>query len=324
MILPASGWLDWYHARHNDRARATGNEFEAYVEQVMTYRYPDNYMNPRPAGFLGDGGCDGVMDMGKWVFACFGTRALGERHLAEKIGTDFARAADEWPEMERWTFVTNAQAGPIAIKKIHDLQQVHDSDSDRPIKIVSWNESRLWVEVVSRLPIDELNAIFPGVPGAVNIELQDLLPLLAELVSGHSNDDVDPLDDLAEIPLSKLDYNGIPADCRVELNSGRRMSASIKRWFLANADPLIEDVAAANFRRIYSRQVEITSNPREIMERLYVSLGGSDVRFDSRRAEAVFAVSAYFFDLCHIFERTPNDWDGNTTYWDQQSSGSGV
>lgn len=45
------------------------------------------------------------------------------------------------------------------------------------------------------------------------------------------------------------------------------------------------------------------------MERIYVSLGGADFRYDDELANAVYAVTAFFFDECDIFEAPPADWE---------------
>lgn len=118
MFLPSPSWRDWYHVKHMERARKTGTEFEAYFEDVMNRLYAD-YVNPAPAGSLGDGGCDGVRDAGRIVYACYGTRVEGERALAAKVKSDFERARPRWLSMKHWTFVTNASFGPLATQQLN-------------------------------------------------------------------------------------------------------------------------------------------------------------------------------------------------------------
>lgn len=308
MLLPHPNWLDWYRAKHGERFSARGQDFEQYFELVMTKCFPD-YENPDPAGRRGDFGCDGLKDYGESAYACYGTRAIqnAERALVGKLQGDFERARVKWDYMASWTFVTNATFGPDATVALNDIRRNHKPGSERPLTISRWNEQRLWDEVVSKIEQQHLNEVFPGVPGAQHIELSDVVPLLRELASlpitsSESFDQVRPVEP------TKLDFNGIPADTRIELSSGRALSPAISDWFAGQADPLLEDSIAAKFREIYVNHRDVTSDPKEIVERLYVGLAGNDVRMDSRRAESVYAVTAYFFDSCRIFEEPPIGW----------------
>jgi len=308
VLLPSAHWKDWYHAKHSERARTTGSDFECYFEELMTNLYPD-YVNPAPAGSLGDGGCDGARDAGRVIYACYGTRAKdgGERALAAKVQSDFDRALLRWPPMKSWTFVTNAPFGPEALKVLHSIQEKYGGHPGRSIEALSWNSQRLWIEVVSKLTREALDRIFPGVPGSQHIELEDVLPLLAS-ISAELGDLPFGIEELREVEFTKLDYNRIPKDTRVELNSGRRLSPAISLWFAENADPELQDKVARNLTQIYQTHASVTTSPREIIERLYISIGGSNVRVDTKRAECVFAITAYFFDQCHIFEEPPPGW----------------
>src|SRR5690242_9357848 len=107
-------WRDWYHLKHEHRcAKVVGNDFESYVEDVLS-RHHKGYMNPDPVGRLGDGGCDGIAEMGTIVYAAYGARPTtsSERHLCSKILKDFERARDSWDTMEAWRFVMNGPSAP--------------------------------------------------------------------------------------------------------------------------------------------------------------------------------------------------------------------
>ena len=312
MFFSSPNWLDWYRAKHLEKCMLTGSDFEHYFELVMKKRFAD-YTNPDPAGQHGDGGCDGIKDYGESAFACYGSRAIqnAERALVRKINGDFGRAVSTWDEMNYWRFVTNATFGPNALKTVVDLQREHRTGSNRPININIWDEQRLWDEVVKDLEASELNEVFPGVPGSENIELADMLPLLNELAVRDVSRQ--PLGPVRDVQPTKLDYNEIPPDTRIELNSGRKHSAPISDWFDGQADPVLEDTVAAKFRSIYFEHKSAVSDPKEVVERLYISVGGSNIRLDSKRAESVYAITAYFFDACHIFEEPPPGWGAATS-----------
>ncbi|WP_143517181.1 ABC-three component system protein [Pseudonocardia sp. MH-G8] len=321
LLLPSANWKDWYHAKHSERSLKTGSEFEAYFEELMTSHY-DDYVNPAPAGSLGDGGCDGARSMGKTIYACYGSRARdgGERALARKLNSDFIRALSEWPEMTTWTFVTNAPFGPEALRALHLIQQDHKVGQARPIRALTWSVQKLWNEVVSRLAAEDLDRIFPGVPGSQDITLEDVLPLLGSLSADDTVLDAG-MEALREVEPTKLDYNRIPLDTRVELNSGRRMNPAIARWFDENSDPELQDKVARNLTQIYQSHAAVTTIPKEVIERLYISIGGGNVRVETRRAECVFAIASYFFDQCHIFEEPPPGWSGHESHSEHSVQG---
>lgn len=294
-------WRDWYYSQHESRARASGEAFEEYVEDVLSRFHPD-FINPQPAGSHGDGGADGLADTGRILYACYGSRATqdAERKLARKIESDFVRAHSQWPDFREWRFVTNAPVGPLATRTLTSLQQVHEHSVDRPIRPRLWTPEHLWREVVGNLEEKHLNDVFPGVPRAEHVELEDLIPLLDFLGSGTPTND--ECIDIRPVSDTKMEFNNLPLAAKVEFNEGRLLAPSIGSWFERAFEPEIEESSARAFRDIYIRQREVATNSRELLERVYTSLGGSDFRHDSKRATAVYAVTAYFFDACRIFE----------------------
>ncbi|MCM6773168.1 hypothetical protein NDR87_04035 [Nocardia sp. CDC159] len=299
-VLTAN-WLDWYHGRHQQECVKSGTPFEDYVAKVLA-RFHDDFLNPSPTGRLGDGGCDGLAEAGTIAYACYGQRPgrNAEGELAKKISKDFARAIDQWISFHTWRFVTNAPVGPVASKVIVGLQQAHGQESQRPLTIRLFNSERLWLEVVAKLGMSVLNELFPGAPGIANVELADLIPLLDAL--GTANEATAPEGAVLPVPETKMDFNDLPAASRAEFNYGRLLAPRIDQWYEAFSDPGLYDAHGARFRALYEEARSITSNPAEILERLYVAVAGANVRMDGTRANAAFAVVSYFFDSCHIFE----------------------
>lgn len=67
--------------------------------------------------------------------------------------------------------------------------------------------------------------------------------------------------------------------------------------------PLANNNASSNdLTEIYKRIKGVGIEADEILERLYIAIGGQDFRLDSARALGVYAVTSYFFDNCDIFE----------------------
>lgn len=296
-----SRWKDWYLGRHESRCRASGNEFENYVSAALRH-FHIGFVNPAPTGTLGDGGSDGLADEGRIVYACYGSRAQrdADKKLAAKADSDFSRALEIWPRFTMWRLVTNVPVGPTTSKWLVETQAAHNPTSARHINLEIWTPDHLWEQVVSKLTPDQLDLLHPGVPGNRNLDLLDLIPLLDLLTSGIP--DVDIGAHVAQVPLTKMDFNEIPRNTRFEFDEGRIVHSRIETWFNEHADPDLKDQQGSRFREIYEEIARVTTDPKERIERVYTAIGGSDFRHDSRHANAVYAVTSYFFDSCHIFE----------------------
>ena len=309
MLLTAN-WRDWYHFRHQQECFKSGSTFEDYVAKVLG-RYHDDFVNPAPAGTFGDGGCDGLAESGAIFYACYGQRPgrNAERELAAKINSDFARGQSQWTSFHTWKFVTNAPVGPESLRALTALQQSHGPTSARPLTIRLVKPDDLWQDVVGTLDVTVLNELFPGAPGAENVELADLLPLLDALDTAGSV--IDRGGDVLPVPASKMDFNALPEASRLEFNSGRLLAPRIDRWYEESSDPSLYDVHGERFRSLYQEARAVTAVPDEVLERLYVSVAGTNFRMDGKRANAAFAVVSYFFDSCHIFETPPIEETGS-------------
>lgn len=302
IMLLTANWREWYHFRHQQACFESGTKFEDYVSRVLGL-FHDDFINPAPSGSLGDGGCDGLAESGTIFYACYGQRPGrdAERELANKIKSDFARGLAEWDTFHTWRFVTNAPVGPVALTAFTGLQQAHGASSQRPLTMRILKTEELWAVVVGTFAFAILNDLFPGAPGVENIELADLLPLLDSL--GSADEEPESIGAVLPVPVDKMDYNALPVASRIEFNAGRLLAPRIDRWYEESADPILSDQHGERFRTIYQDARGVTSNPAEILERLYVSVAGPNFRMDGRRANAAFAVVSYFFDTCHIFER---------------------
>jgi hypothetical protein len=297
----SSAWRDWYKAAHGLRSLELATAFETYVTSVLD-QFHDDFLNPDPTGSFGDGACDGLAAAGTIAYACFGstTERDAERKLENKVTADFERAKERWSSFVVWRFVTNSPVGPLATEIIRGLQEVHGEGADRPIKVYLWRPTHLWSEVIINLPREKLDLLYPGCPGAAHIELDDLIPLLEDLSDiTAASEDASPV---RPVPPDKMDYNNLPPLSQMELGQWKHLYQRIDAWFDGLSEPDLRDHQGATFRQIYLESARVDADPRAILERIYISLGGNDFRIDSKRANAVYAVTSYFFDLCHIFE----------------------
>ena len=307
-ILLDPAWLAWYRAKHNERFVVTsGEEFEEYVTAVLALEYPD-FIDPCPMGQRGDGGCDGLADSGRIFFACYGQRAQASQDdkTKAKLEHDFERALGAWDDFEEWQFITNASFGPGPSKALMGFQRDHEEGTERPIRLRTICKPDIfWNEHVSKLDQKALDTLFPGAPHAQAVELMDLINLL-EVLGEMPCQDVG-VADLRPVSDRKMEYNRLPIYSRYELNVGRLMSQRIDRWFGDQSDPELRDEKAARFKQIYLAAKSETSEPSEILYRIYVAIAGSDFAMSSKRANSAYALAAYFFDTCDIFERVPEE-----------------
>lgn len=308
LTLPDSDWKQWYRLNHRDAyERRSGEEFEHYVTSVLEFRYRD-FIDPDPMGQLGDGGCDGLADNGRILFACYGQRAQSnqDEKTKNKICHDFQRAIEQWPDFSEWVFITNAQIGPSSAKLVTELRRRYSLASDRPLNIfVIKTEGMFWDRFVSRLTTAQLNALFPGVPHAQNVELADLVELIDSIRMPTDKEVRQQNMEIRPVSIRKMDFNNIPETTRIELNEGRILSPEIDKWFSEQINPELRDDKAIVFHGLYEKARQVTDDPAEIMERIYIAIGGSDYRLDRGRANAVYAIASYFFDSCDIFEGVP-------------------
>jgi len=301
-------WREWYKAKHREYyLTSSGDDFERYVTRVLELEYRD-FINPTPMGRSGDGGCDGTACSGRLFFACYGQRAKTDQDAktASKLDHDFNRALESWDDFEEWQFVTNASFGPAPTKMLNKFRREHESGSARSLEIRAIvTPERFWDEHVSKLAPEKLDILFPGAPHAQSVELEDLVELIEMLESSPCPDG--SASDLRPVSGKKMDYNQVPEVNRCELNVGRLMSQRVEQWFSEQPDPELRDEKAAAFNRIYQRAKGQTDETSEIFSRIYIALAGTDFTLSKSRANAAYAVTAYFFDTCDIFERVPEE-----------------
>ena len=314
MAVPSQYATEWCRSQHDVAWHTTiGNAFEDYMESVLGV-FHDDFVNPSPAGKLGDRKCDGLAESGKIFYACYGSRqqpGSTEAAIVSKIKSDFGGAVEQWASFEEWRFVTNSRTGPDVAALIIELQAAYGTDADRPIRVRLWSRpTDVWNNLIVNMSQEQLDLVFPGRPGLVSPDLADLAQLLEVLSSGDVPDELPA--SIKEVPLDKMDFNELSDGTKYEMNIGRVMSPRIDTWYDEQGDPDLYDIHGARFRRIY---LEHSSNhpgrPNEIMEGIYISLAGAGFKMSDTLANSVYTVTSYFFDRCHIFE-TPPEEEGDT------------
>lgn len=307
---------DWYLATFRARFVATrGNEFEDLVVSLCRIADP-SFINPDPMGAHGDGGSDGLLDNGRTVHACYGSRAVSDmdRTMAAKISSDLARARLCHPAMRTWRFITNSPVGYRASRAIMELRREQEQVvTELRVDIQLWQTADdVWSFVTARASGPALDAelarVFPGCPSEQSPQMVELLPIIDRLSDG-----VQPAaatSPIRPVLSTKMDYNQIPEATQVEFNQGRLSAETIDSWFDRNADPTLRDRCANRFREVYEEARMASDHPSDVLYRLGVALAGADFGADHRVKASVNAVTVYFFDTCDIFEDPSGAPDG--------------
>lgn len=107
----------------------TANEFQSFFSQVMSARYPGDFIATRPWGQSGDQKCDGYILSTGTFYQVYAPDDLDAKSAVTKMQKDFAGALDKWKEKIRvWVFVHNAKVGVPP----HVLQQLTTFKRDNP------------------------------------------------------------------------------------------------------------------------------------------------------------------------------------------------
>ena len=306
-------WKVWYHAMHENKFNSCeGNDFERYVSKVLKAADP-GFEDPNPVGGLGDEGCDGLSEDGRTFYACYGKsqktiKGGRDAYIARKMEDDLQNAITHWQGFQTWCFITNAQFGPIATKKLMELRKHYGGSNTRThLQILKWGCDELWA-VLCDLDEWKLGRILPKMSHAQDADFEDIINAIEHI---GNDDDVstntqnDPR--IGEVSPLKMEYNHINNIDKVVFNEGRQRALEIQKWFNSQSDTTLCDTQAKLLHKRYEHICERYSDSAEILAKLYDYVGGTDFRYEHPRAMAVYAVVSFFFDRCDIFQNPYND-----------------
>lgn len=299
-----AGWKQWYRNEHETKFNELqGDAFEEYVSAVLKAVDPD-FVNPDAIGNRGDKGCDGISGDGKTLYACYGKSPKTLKHgredyLVHKMEDDLNKCLKNWPTVQAWRFVTNAPFGDKATKKYLELRNQHKPDSASPLSIKRWGCQELWEEF-AKVPEEKMKTLLDPAPHAQDARFEDIVEAIESIGSGSIN--IPQTLRIGEVSPTKMEHNHIDGADIYAFNQGRQRAPDIKKWFDAQPDATLYDKKAQLLRERYEEAKKSSTDPREIVEQLYIYIGGPDFRLNQSRSMAVYAVVAYFFDQCDIFE----------------------
>ncbi len=308
LSLPAK---QFYTSKLKDIFRATsGTQFEVEVAKVLKKRFRD-YENPDPMGSQGDWGCDGYINNGRTLFACYGTQNIKKEndYVRRKVRDDLDRALKKWPMMTEWIFATNTKLGPEFYQKTWmPLVEEHGENSKRPVTIQIWR----YDDVAGLLPDlteGDLDLLWPGYADVDDFELKDLIEVVDQIMRRPKPSRNEDGEEIEEVSPQKMSYNRIVDADRHLLNSGIALSPRIESFFASHEDPEKRDEVASRLHTIW-RELDLPgSESTDVLHALFRKIGGDkyDVSGKTRRM-STYALAAFFFQSCDIFESVPEGW----------------
>ena len=272
-----------------------GEAFQDFFATVMEKRHPADFVRVRPWGNSGDRKNDGYVRSRRILFQCYAPNEMTASLSVKKIKADFAGALPYWKvHFDTWVFLHNSKQGlsPQVTKVLLDLRTKH-----APLIVTSWGFEELRQEAMA-LAEAELSSLFgPGLTRStmISLGLEELAPVLDHI--SRLTPVVVP--DLRPVPADKLETNMLSQDVRTLLTAGMSRADLVRKFF--KLKPTLRDKIAESFRSQYARLRE-SHLPDGIFAELQRFAGGNVVRDASAQA-AIFAVLAFLFEECDIFER---------------------
>ena len=293
-----------------------GKEFERRIADILYCVY-EGFVDPDSYGNQGDWGCDGYIDGGRALFACYGAefKAYESDYLKTKVKKDLKRAFEKWPLMQQWTFISNARRPADFMQNVWEPLKIEYANKDgRTVELRYWGHRDI-KRLIFNLSKPDLDLLFPGSTDDRDFSLEDFIALLDDIVasddgnSGSHGDEDGGSSGIQEVSPYKMDYNQIDEEGRENLKRGMRQSHAVSEFFSHHPDPAYGDRIAQRMHANYLEARRASVDAMGILDTLYQRVGGRDYRSRGiTRRMSTYAAVAYFFQTCDVFENAPEDW----------------
>lgn len=286
----------------NRYLEATAFPFQDFVVDILERRHPGDFDRVRPTGRIGDRKCDGRIRSSNTIIACYGPRQMGVTEVIQKTRSDFDGALREWPNMKIFRFVHNDPAGlgPDVVKALDELRDAHP---DVVIEVWGFNELKQEALRLSEADLIELYGYAPSATEQVTIA--SLLPVVEHV----GRVPAPTVASVRAVPPYKVAYNELGEDVQVLLGVGMRKVDVVRKYFDEYHDPKLGDEVAEALRQHYEAYRDRGLGQDEIFSELQVLASGSQgLHQGAAHQNAVYAVLAFFFEECDVYEEPPEGW----------------
>ncbi|UAK24038.1 ABC-three component system protein [Sphingomonas nostoxanthinifaciens] len=289
--------------------RAKGARLQEFFAELMIAVHGDRFQPIGTDYSRGDLQCDGLLQPPLTIYACYGPVNAGAnateaamKTAVAKVGTDFAGALENWPNLEAWKFVHNYVEQPPAqiVQKILELRDRH-----KPIAIELFGKEQFESALLS-LDAEAIDALvgdaatdedFRALQPTIVLSVVDVI--MAAVVQRHDLEDAP-----AEVPQQKLHFNGLSAHSQDRVIRGMQNAVRVAKLMQDHQDPLLEGNLAGAFNAKYLDFKAQGLNPDDILFHLYdfaAGVGKPSAALDV----SVWSLLAYLFEKCMIFEDKP-------------------
>ena len=194
---------------------------------------------------------------------------------------------------------------PDALALLLDL-----SSKNQPLTATHWGYEELLQEF-KKLSGDDMASLVgqgPTMADMISIRVQEVQNLLQHMAVQPEL----PPTDVRPVPAEKLQHNQLSDGTAALLKAGMTRAELVRRYLRGLADPTRYDKVAAAFRRRYDELKRAGHPPDDIFVGLQRFVAGDQVP-SPRDQAATFAILAFFFEACEIFERPPESAAGIST-----------
>lgn len=284
--------------------RYQGDEFQKFFGIIMNTRYPGDFTQTRPWGPLGDDKCDGYLPSQRKFYQCYAPGDLKQTDTIKKLNQDFSGALPfQKKYFDTWVFVHNARDGRLPSWLTLELTNLRHSYSNSSIIIETLGLVELH-QIVLELEQGQLVDLFgpfPSQQDILDVQFKDVQPLLDYLSRQAMSSDAIP----SPVSPEKLEYNKVSEDVGYLLRHGMIKSGVVRKYLDHHPDKELASRVTNAFRDEYGRLNQQESDADTIFCQLRTFTQGPFIQSPQTEV-AVFAVLAYLFEECDIFENPPD------------------
>ena len=277
--------------------RAKGDAFQTLFEKLMGLAYRADFMACRPWGKDGDRKNDGFLKSQRRLFQVYAPNEMEATKAKAKIAEDFEGAKAHWGTLfDKWAFVHNATDGLPA--HVHEL--LLDLERANPgIVLEPWGLEELRL-IFRTLTIEDLESWFgflaPTEKTKMELGFSDLQIVLETIACQAAP----PPAEVKVVPMGKIEANALSESVATLLKAGMAKAPLVNDFFSKWHDESLGECVSESFRAKYA-SLRGKSRPDEVFAELETWAGGAQ-RGTPKHQLAVYAVLAYYFDSCDIFE----------------------
>jgi len=286
-----------------------GSAFEELFSQVM-YASDNSFQQVKPQGQLGDRKNDGFVKNTGTYYQVYAPADLflSDENAVKKLQTDFIGLLNYWPQngftVKVFRYAVNDKfkgCGPATITEIEKLAQQNPS-----IDIALFTSNNLLSEFKKLRDEDKIEILGPN--PSVSQDYFDF-EVMQDVVNHIMHVQVNPFEE--KIPLSpnfqkKLNYNNLSESIQNILKNAFIKIGFVDEYFSVNLDFQKEELRCrmnSLYQEAWENIEDNDTKADQVFMKLFYLL--CPKKQENAVNDAIFALMAYYFGTCDIFEVPP-------------------